>query len=79
MRFLPFLLPCKGQPFPPERSSRTFQGVLQFRLPPLEASRIFCGCVYPNCKSTEWMPRIENEKPLQFLPCTGMKIAAVFE
>lgn len=35
MRFLPFLLPCKGQPFPPERSSRTFQGVLQFRLPPL--------------------------------------------
>ena len=33
--FLSLMLPRKGQPFPPERRncSRTFQGVLQFRLP----------------------------------------------
>ena len=31
---------------------------------------------YPNCKNAVRIPLLENEKPLQFLSCAGMKIVA---
>ena len=43
---------------------------------PLDTSRIFCDREYPNCKNAVRIPLLENEKPLQFLSCAGMKIVA---
>lgn len=60
IRFLPFLLPCKGQPFPPERSSRTFQGK---------------SCANREAARPYWMTQSQrNCVPLDSLPARAVVI-----
>ena len=69
--FLSLMLPQKGQPFPPERRncSRTFQGVLQFRLP--SAPQRYNTLDFPGkvvCQQGCCSPLLETQSQRSYAP-----------